>query len=274
MLYNDNDYIKEEPNVYSYNNIIIDKLNTLFIVDWDDTIFASSLLTTNTLKKNTLMKRMNRVVDDFINVLYNLGNVIIVTSSRGNWVKLTSEKYFDNNIQYKLSKMDVYYVEETLKEMGCSNLIRLEDKKSLVFEHVIKKHLIKTDVLKEFISVFNPLNIISNNKLKYKRDLNIITIGDGIQESNAFFYIQQNSKSFDNYNLIYKHVEYLQNPDTEILIEENLLVKKMIELIRNKKRSIYYKLDITNNKNVFIYEAKIPAYFLVPKMISYCPNYQ
>ena len=160
--------------------------------------------------------------------------------------------------------IEIYYVDEVLIDLEYIDLIKMEDKKSFVFEYVIEKHLIKGNYLTNFLSLLNPLNMQSKNKLKNKQDLNIITLGDGFQESNAFFYIQQGSKKFDNYNLIYKHIEYKTDPSVHLLIEENILVRKVIKAIRNKKDSVYYKLELNNiNDMVLLYEKKLPTYLRI-----------
>ena len=252
------------------NNIQITKNNTLFIIDWDDTILASKLLRAEVERPCSLLIMMNEVVEDLFNTLRNLGNVIIVTSSRENWVKLSAGEYFNSNIRRILDMIDIYYVDEVLFDLDFLHLINLEDKKSFVFEYVIEKHLIKLNSFMGLLSLITPLNLISNSSTKYRHDLNIITLGDGIQEANAFFYIQQRSKKFYNYNLIYKHIEYMYSPSIRLLIEENLLVKKIIESIRDKKSSGYYRFSVKGTAdNLSLYTIKMPLYFILPKSIGY-----
>ena len=251
------------------NNIKITKNNTLFIIDWDDTILASNLLKADVEKSCSLLTMMNDVVEDLFNKLRSLGNVIIVTSSRDNWVKLSAAEYFNSNIRRILNMIDIYYVDEVLLDLDFLHLINVEDKKSFVFEYVIEKHLIKSNSFMGLLSLMNPINLVSNSDTKCRHDLNIITLGDGLQESNAFFYIQQRSKKFYNYNLIYKHIEYMYLPSIRLLIEENLLVKRVIEDISNKKSAGYYRFSVKGTDNdLSLYTIKIPLYFVLPKTID------
>jgi hypothetical protein len=252
------------------NNIQITKNNTLFIIDWDDTILASNLLRADVEKPYSLLIMMNEAVENLLNTLRSLGNVIIVTSSRDDWVKLSAVDFFNLNIRRILNMIDIYYVDEVLLDLGFLHLINVEDKKSFVFEYVIEKHLIKSNYFMGLLSLMNPINLVQNSDIICRHDLNVITLGDGMQESNAFFYIQQRSKKFDNYNLIYKHIEYMHLPSIRVLIEENLLVKKIIETIRDKKSSGYYRFSVKSTDNkISLYTIKMPLYFVLPKSIGY-----
>jgi len=244
-----------------YTNIKINSDNTLIIIDWDDTIFASTNIV-NVQSYNMLNNQNNKLdnktisdlFEELIIKLLNFGKVVIVTSSRHNWVLLSAEQYFSTTVVNILKNIDIFYVEEYLEKYNINNInninnIRYEDKKSKVIEIVIKNFI-------DDKATWNPFKNILDNSIKRKDDINIISLGDGLQESNAYFYITQNSTLNEKYNIIYKHIEYKKTPTLIELIKEYKLILKVILMIINKTYSSYYSLYFDTFDTCFIYEKK------------------
>lgn len=238
-----------------YTHVNINNDNTLIIIDWDDTIFAStnivnvqSLNMLNNQNNKADNKTISHLFEELIMKLINLGKVVIVTSSRHDWVLLSAEQYFSTTVVNILKNIDIYYVEEFLDKHNIYN-IGYEDKKSKVIEIVIKNFI-------DNKATWNPFKNILDNSIKRKDDINIISLGDGFQESNAYFYITQNSTLNERHNIIYKHIEYKKKPTLMELIKEYKLILKVILMIINKTYSSYYSLYFDTYDTCFIYEKK------------------
>lgn len=216
----------------------ITKETTLIIIDWDDTLLPSSAILKEIEDNNKIIFNMdfdiksydkckneiNIILIDFVKYIKTLGKVVIITSSKKNWVIYSAKEYLSCEAVDILEETDIYYVDEVLNKWGLKNTL-IEKKKQVVFELVIK----------EWINMLNDIN---------DKKINIISLGDGFQELNAYFYISEKSILNEKYDMIYKHIKYLNFPTYNELLREYKLVKNSLINIINSYDSNYYKIKI------------------------------
>ena len=214
----------------------ITKENTLVIMDWDDTLLPSSAIFKENAYNNSIVFNMdfdtqsyakckndiNNESIEFIKYVKTLGKVIIITSSRDNWVLFSAKEYLSCEMVKLLQNIEIFYVEEVLTKWNYKNIL-IENKKEIVFELVIT----------EWIQMFNDIK---------DKKLNVVSLGDGYQELNAYHYITKKSKLLENHDLIYKHIKYLELPTYNQLLLEYKLVKKSLLNIINTPQNIYYRV--------------------------------
>ena len=90
---------------------------------------------------------INIILIDFVKYIKTLGKVVIITSSKKNWVIYSAKEYLSCEAVDILEKTDIYYVDEVLNKWGLKNTL-IEKKKQVVFELVIK----------EWINMLNDIN--------------------------------------------------------------------------------------------------------------------
>ena len=79
------------------------KTKTLFFLDWDDTLHASTFITKTTKQNKTLdennalqLDQLQRSLVIFLKSAINFGFVHIVTNSERGWVQLSARKFLPN----------------------------------------------------------------------------------------------------------------------------------------------------------------------------------
>jgi hypothetical protein len=227
--------------------------NILFIIDWDDTLLSSSFLEKKKreeklesilkMKYNKELKKLSEKIINLIVKLKRIGEVIIITSSRDNWVKHSSKLYLSEECQKIIETIKIYYVDEILNEMKKYNEIMIREKKAIVFENIINKYILIYELEKKSKTIYEEIL----NPLK-KREMNIISLGDGEQEEVAYYYMTEKSNINKYIKLNYKHVCFKRYPDINELLEELELVKNLIPLIISKEKKYNYKLEIINGR--------------------------
>jgi len=232
--------------------MLIKKENTLIIVDWDDTLLPSStifyeernndkaLFNIDFDRKPYILSRteINAALIDLLKYLKNLGTVIIITSSKDNWVLYSAKEYLSCEAVELLKELNIYYVEDVLKKYGIKN-VSIDRKKEVVFEVVINEW-----IENNMQNLSNSINLLFNNNEKV---INIVSLGDGYQELNAYNYITKRSPLMDKIDIIYKHIEYIEQPSYDDLITEYKLIKKGILDIVNDVKTKHYKFLVVKN---------------------------
>jgi hypothetical protein len=218
----------------------ITKEATLIIIDWDDTLLPSSAIYKENDYNNSIVfdmdfdeKTYDKCKNDinielisFLKYIKTLGKVIIITSSRENWVMYSANTYLSCEVVALLKNIEIFYVDEVLDKWNLTNTLT-ENKKEIVFELIIN----------EWIKLLEVENKTDNL-------LNIISLGDGYQELNAYYYITRKSALKDKNNLIFKHIKYLEYPTYNQLLLEYKLIKGALTNIINIPNNIYYRVTL------------------------------
>lgn len=199
-LTNMNSEIEKKNNI----DIKITKHNTLFILDWDDTLFPTSWTTKNKINiinKNSQgyiehFKSLDRTLCPFLKKLKEYGKVIIVTNALKDWVKISS-----------IILPQTYYVLKSINIMSARSLISNQT----------------SDIMEWKKRTFQ---MIIDEEFKNKSIMNIISIGDAEYEHNALVSLTQT-----NFNKIkfLKSFRLIRDPTYDQLIEQIELLNTYID---------------------------------------------
>ena len=209
-------------NLVSMNKSII-KNNTIFIFDWDDTLFFTTHI--NPSENNTFFyesktekKFMNRIefyVSEILNKALSKGEVAIITNSGDGWVHACAKFYYPNLIPI-------------LKKI---NIISARD----LYE---KEYPSDPQTWK--IKAFNDLKKIFNfEKCSVS---NIICIGDNNCEIIAAKKLGEEFK-----NCLVKTIKFREKPNLKELIKQIILVDKQILRVYNYPKSLTIQVNKVKN---------------------------
>jgi hypothetical protein len=200
--------------------MILSKNKTLIILDWDDTLFPTTWITTNeiNLRNNIDVDKhrqyFSQVDLDLNNLLIKLiqcGTVIIVTNALLPWIKLSSTilpKTSKTLNQIKIISARGDYQSKSENPM---------DWKKLAFESIIQ-------------SMGKKIN-------------NIISVGDAEYEYNALISLfDPNPKSYK----LLKSVKFIKYPTKEILIDQIRVLERASVKIVTAKTHLDVKMNQKN----------------------------
>ena len=207
------------------NKFKIDKKETVFILDWDDTLMCTSFIFSRTKslsdEEKNIITNLGKIVSIFLKECLKYGNIIIMTNSSEKWLKKTAlsylkiEKDIIENIKI-LSTRDRYYkkgieptkwkelaLEEILMKYGdkIKNLICGSDSENdiEVFKNISKKNVdINISTIK-FKTKPSPSIMIKEIEYLNKRLCQIIG-------SNKNYYLIKEKPKKDNYNFSYGYL--------------------------------------------------------------------
>jgi hypothetical protein len=183
---------KEHPNTETK----ISPQNTLFILDWDDTLFPTSWVTRNNIDiiNNSSrdryvehFKSLDRALHSFLKNISKYGKVIIVTNALKDWVKISS-----------IIMPQTYHLLKGINIVSARSLFGEQTKDVMEW----KKRTFQIIIDKEF----------DNKKL-----MNIISIGDAEYEHQALVALTQSN--FDKIKYL-KSFRLIKDPTYEQLIEQ------------------------------------------------------
>jgi len=180
----------------------INKSNSLVILDWDDTLFPTTWVTSNYINLNDIEVR-NRYLDFFselddllfrlLKKITEISNVIIVTNALPIWIKISSSVL--PKTQYILKKIKIISAKKNFQKISND----ATEWKRLAF---------KSEVIDK---------------------KNIISIGDASYEYKALI-------SLYNEKRILKSMKFLENPTHEILKEQiEILIDNIYEMVTYQK---------------------------------------
>jgi hypothetical protein len=177
---------------------------TLIILDWDDTLFPTTWVTTNDINIRNINNTQNSIssyfkqvdieLENLLRLLLKCGHVAIVTNAMLNWINISS------NILPKTSKIlangDGMFDIEVISARGSYQSVSKDpmDWKKLAFEEIIK-----------------------NNK--FRKVNNIISIGDAEYEYKALINLYDDCKNPKNYKLL-KSVKFVKYPTNHVLLDQ------------------------------------------------------
>ena len=180
------------------NNIVINgKINTLIILDWDDTLFPTTWIMKKNVNLNdakirqkiinsSLLTELDNILYLFLKKLQEYGKIIIVTNALPIWVKISS------SILPKTAKLlkDIKIVSARKNYKQISNNIM--DWKKLAFKNEVSREMTK-----------NNIN-------------NIISVGDAEYEYYALIDLYKTSKN----TKILKSIKLMDDPSHEIILDQ------------------------------------------------------
>ena len=220
----DNSYVsnsKQPPQKTSKNH----KKETVFILDWDDTLMCTSFISSKTKslsdEEKNIITNLGKIVSIFLKECLKYGNIIIMTNSSEKWLKKTAENYLklEKDIIGKIkiiSTRDRYYKKginpAKWKELALGEiLLKYGDK----IENLICGSDSESDieVFKNISKINEDINI-STIKFKTKPSPSIM-----IKEieylnkklcqiigSNKNYYLIKEKQKKDNYNFSYGYL--------------------------------------------------------------------
>lgn len=178
-------------------------METLIILDWDDTIFPTSWIKRNGINMklpfdNEVIKQfieLDAVICNLLKKLQTKGLVIIVSNAYDSWVKLSASHL-----------METYeFISKYVPIISARSLYEFKYDytkwKSYVFHDVVNKYL--------------------NNNI-----WDIISIGDAEHEYNALINLCNNKKI-----RYLKHIKFLMEPSIKELIDQLVILKMNIDYI-------------------------------------------
>ena len=188
-----NDYLK---NKYDKDERLISHKNTLFILDWDDTLFPTSWSNANNidlidpnaaLSFVNIFKLLDETIFIFLTNIQQCGKVIIITNATKQWVNVSSIVIPKSN--------------EIIKNLS---IISARDDYIGITTNVNEW---KIYAFKQFIT----------KEFRYKSLMNVISIGDGIYERDALMKLYH---LYPNKIKYLKSIKYKTSPSLNNLIEQ------------------------------------------------------
>ena len=211
-------------NIVNLNKETI-KNNTIFIFDWDDTLFFTTHL--NPSKNNvffyeskTEKKLMNTIeyyVVEILNKALSKGKVLIITNSSDGWVHSCAKFYYPN-------------------------LLPILDKINIISARELYQEKFPNEPITWKIKTFNDLK----QKFHFEKCLvsNIICIGDNNSEIIAAKKLGENFK-----NCLVKTIKFKDKPNLTDLIKQIILINEQILRVYNYPKSLTIQVDKKKNPN-------------------------
>jgi hypothetical protein len=197
----------------------ITKKETLFILDWDDTLFPTNWvmqnginLTNSTTRDQYIIyfQELDRVLSKFLRRVISLGKVIIVTNALLVWIDISSVVL--PNTYHLLRKVEIISARGTYKDKSS----KMMDWKMMAFRDLIDR---------EFKDI----------KL-----MNIISVGDAEYEYQAL--IALNNRKIGTKKFL-KSVRFMKDPSHDILVDQLEVLNDAIPKIWNQDKHLDLKFD-------------------------------
>ena len=201
------------------------KNNTIFIFDWDDTLFFTSHLNPSkntkffyeSKKEQKLMNTIEYYISEILNKALSKGNVLIITNSSDGWVQTCAKFYYPN-------------------------LLPILDKINIISSRELYQNEFPNDPITWKIKTFNDLK----EKFNFNKCIvsNIICIGDDNSEIIAAKKLGENFK-----NCLVKTIKFREKPDLTDLIKQMILINEQILRVYNYPKSLTIQVDKKKNPN-------------------------
>jgi hypothetical protein len=199
------------------------KNNTIFIFDWDDTLFFTTHLdpSKNSMRFNesALEKKMIRsieyYVEEILSKALNKGTVLIITNSSEGWVEYCVYSYYQN-------------------------LIPLLKQINIISARTLYEQEFPSEPLTWKIKTFNDLT----QKFNFEKCLltNIICIGDDNSEIIAAKKLANNFE-----NCLVKTIKLRESPKLKELIKQLILINEQILRVYSYPKSLTIQVDKKKN---------------------------
>ena len=211
-------------NISKWNKEMI-KNNTIFIFDWDDTLFFTTHL--NPSKNSTffyesktekrLMNTIEFYVSEILNKALSKGTVLIITNSSDGWVHACAKFYYPN-------------------------LLPILDKIKIISARELYQDEYPAEPITWKVKTFNDLK----KKFNFEkcRVSNIICIGDDNSEIIAAKKLGESFK-----NCLVKTIKFRDKPNLTDLIKQIILINEQILRVYNYPKSLTIQVDKKKNPN-------------------------
>ena len=194
------------------------KFNSLFIYDWDDTLFPTSFLVDGgLLNENNLSEELIKLFSILEEIIVNIltfsiekGDVCIITNSSMGWFKYSSDKYYPN-LGYLLEKIKIISARDAYEEI-----------------YPGQNKFWKSKAFLDFGKEINKNNLVTN----------MICLGDSLIELDAAKTLaSQLNESF------VKTIKFKENPEIEDLIKQLILINNKINYIYSKPKNLSITIE-------------------------------
>jgi hypothetical protein len=199
------------------------KNNTIFIFDWDDTLFFTTHLdpSKNSMRFNEsalekkMIKSIEYYVEEILSKALNKGTVLIITNSSEGWVEYCVYSYY-------------------------KNLIPLLKQINIISARTLYEQEFPSEPLTWKIKTFNDLT----EKFNFEKCLltNIICIGDDNSEIIAAKKLANNFE-----NCLVKTVKLRESPKLKELIKQLILINEQILRVYSYPKSLTIQVDKKKN---------------------------
>lgn len=192
-------------------NIILTPNNTLFILDWDDTLFPTSWTSKNNINvinNSQYVKyyhKLDMALSSFLLNIQKYGTIIIVTNAVTDWVHL-SAKILPTSYNI-IQNLQI----ESARSLYENKTNDISDWKKLTFKQVIK------------------------NEFSNKNIMNVISIGDAEYEHQALISLSQHNFHKIKY---LKSFRLIREPSYHQIIQEIQLLNLYIPKIWNLRKQL------------------------------------
>jgi hypothetical protein len=203
----------------------ISKSKTLFILDWDDTLFPTNWVMKNGINLQVPANRdqyviyfqeLDRVLSKFLKTLINMGKVIIVTNALPDWIQISSIVLPNT---YNLLKQVKLVSARGIYRNVSSNMM---DWKMMAFRDIIDEE-------------FNDASI-----------MNVISVGDAEYEYQALIALNKRKINTKKY---LKSIRFMKDPSHDVLIDQLEVLNNAIPDIWGKYSHVDLKFDNFSNVN-------------------------
>ena len=150
------------------------KKETVFVLDWDDTLMCTSFIFSRTQgltnEEKNIIKNLKKIVNIFLEECIKYGKIIIMTNSTEKWMKKTAENY----LKIKKNLIEQIKIISTRDKFEKK---RIESKqwKQITLEEILLKYGDKIENLICGSDSERDIDVFKNISKKYK-DINISTI--------------------------------------------------------------------------------------------------
>jgi hypothetical protein len=191
---------------------IISSHNTLFIFDWDDTLYPTSWKDKRK-NKNYDLCLLDEKICSFIQKIISFGKISIISNASLSWIKDTmnhipkTKKIIKNNNIHIFSARDKY-----------ESKYKLDDWKKYAFRNFIKRKM------RSFIQ-------------------NIFSIGDGIYEHNALLSLHDVNYINNNERIMYlKSIKLKEKPSHATIIKQIDKLENILPNIHKQRKCKNHKI--------------------------------
>jgi len=196
---------------------------TLFILDWDDTLFPTNwvmrnninLMTSATRDQYTIyFQELDRALSKFLRNTMNLGKVVIVTNALPDWISMSSivlQQTFN-----LLNKVKIVSARGIYKEKSSVMM----DWKIMAFRDIIDEEFADISLM------------------------NVISVGDAEYEYQALIALNKQKCGKTKY---LKSIRFMKDPTHDILVDQLGVLNDAISEIWNKNEHLDLKFDHSSN---------------------------
>lgn len=209
--------------------MVINKHVTLFILDWDDTLFPTNwvmknginLMSANTRDQYTIyFQELDRILSKVLKTLISMGKVVIVTNALPEWINISSAVLPQTyNLLKKVKKVSARGSYRHLSN-------KMTDWKIMAFKDVLEDEFDKMS------------------------SMNVISIGDAEYEYHALIalYSKHGNKTSNTIqNKYFKSIRFMKDPTHDILITQLESLNDEIPKIWTKNTHLDLKFDHYSN---------------------------